>query len=90
LVTSLSRRGRRIYPMRAEGRNVGLGVNAAQARVPVPRVKTRGREGLVALDCVAAEGFGRNSSLEAPVTTLVEVLAGGCASGFFSSDSSGK
>lgn len=34
--------------------------------------------------------LSRNSVLEAPVTTLVEVLAGGCASGSFSSDSSGK
>jgi hypothetical protein len=34
--------------------------------------------------------LSRNSVLEAPVTTLVEVLAGGCASELFSSDSSGK
>ena len=52
--------------------------------------KTRGREGLVTVDCVPADAVWPQFFLEAPVTTLVEVLAGGCASGFFSSDSSGK
>ena len=42
------------------------------------------------LYCAPADWLSRNSALEAPVTTLVEVLAGGCASGFSSSDPSGK
>src|SRR5580698_6678448 len=50
----------------------------------------RGQSATGRLYCAAADTLSRNSALEAPVTTFVEVLAGGCASGFCSSDSSGK
>ena len=50
----------------------------------------RGQSATGRIYCAAAVELSRNSDLEAPVMTLVEVLAGGCASGSFSSDSSGK
>jgi hypothetical protein len=43
--------------------------------------KTHRLVDLGAIDFMAAAWFDRNSFSEAPVTTLVGVLAGGCASG---------